>query len=143
MLDRLALNEGRIHSMAEGFGRLRACRIPLGEVIGGGTAASGLRITKRRVPPGVVWESFEARPNVTSDAMGLCLKTGNGVILKGGSEAVASNAAIARIMTEAGISRGLPEDAVCFVSDTSRECVNEMMKMNGLIDVLTPGREAP
>lgn len=138
MLDRLALNEGRIHSMAEGLRKVAGLPDPVGEVIGGGTAASGLRITKRRVPLGVVGIIYEARPNVTSDAMGLCLKTGNGVILKGGSEAVASNAAIARIMTEAGISRGLPEDAVCFVSNTSRECVNEMMKMNGLIDVLIP-----
>ncbi len=138
ILDRLMLNEQRIHGMAEGLRKVARLADPVGEIISGGTVASGLTIIKKRVPMGVVGIIYEARPNVTSDSIGLCLKTGNSALLKGGSDAIHSNIAIADVAIEAGKEAGLPEGAVGLIRDTSRTTAEEMMKLNGYIDVLIP-----
>lgn len=138
MLDRLALNEARIEGMASGLRQVAALEDPVGEVLGMWTRPNGLQIGKKRVPMGVIGIIYEARPNVTSDAAGLCFKSGNAVILRGGSEAINSNKAIAGALREGLKSVGLVEDAVQLVEDTSREVATEMMKLNDYIDVLIP-----
>ena len=138
MLDRLALTEERIAGMAEGIRKVIALPDPIGEVLEEWTAQSGIRIEKRRVPFGVVGIIYEARPNVTSDAAALCIKTGNAALLKGGSDALGSNLAIAGVLGEALAAAGLPRGAVGMIGDPSREAANEMMRMNGLVDVLIP-----
>ena len=138
MLDRLALNEARIEGMANGLRQVAALEDPVGEVLGMWTRPNGLQIGKKRVPMGVIGIIYEARPNVTSDAAGLCFKSGNAVILRGGSEAINSNKAIAEALREGLKSVGLVEDAVQLVEDTSREVATEMMKLNDYIDVLIP-----
>ena len=138
MLDRLALNEARIEGMANGLRQVAALEDPVGEVLGMWTRPNGLQIGKKRVPMGVIGIIYEARPNVTSDAAGLCFKSGNAVILRGGSEAINSNKAIAEALREGLKSAGLVEDAVQLVEDTSREVATEMMKLNDYIDVLIP-----
>ena len=138
MLDRLALNEARIEGMANGLRQVAALEDPVGEVLGMWTRPNGLQIGKKRVPMGVIGIIYEARPNVTSDAAGLCFKSGNAVILRGGSEAINSNKAIAKALREGLKSVGLVEDAVQLVEDTSREVATEMMKLNDYIDVLIP-----
>ena len=138
MLDRLALNEVRIEGMANGLRQVAALEDPVGEVLGMWTRPNGLQIGKKRVPMGVIGIIYEARPNVTSDAAGLCFKSGNAVILRGGSEAINSNKAIAEALREGLKSVGLVEDAVQLVEDTSREVATEMMKLNDYIDVLIP-----
>lgn len=138
MLDRLALNEARIEGMANGLRQVAALEDPVGEVLGMWTRPNGLQIGKKRVPMGVIGIIYEARPNVTSDAAGLCFKSGNAVILRGGSEAINSNKAIAEALREGLKSVGLMEDAVQLVEDTSREVATEMMKLNDYIDVLIP-----
>ena len=138
MLDRLALNEVRIEGMANGLRQVAALEDPVGEVLEMWTRPNGLQIGKKRVPMGVIGIIYEARPNVTSDAAGLCFKSGNAVILRGGSEAINSNKAIAEALREGLKSVGLVEDAVQLVEDTSREVATEMMKLNDYIDVLIP-----
>ena len=138
MLDRLALNSARVAGMAEGIRKVAALKDPVGEVMERFTAPGGMEIEKRRVPFGVVGIIYEARPNVTSDAAALCIKTGNAVVLKGGSEAIESNLAVARALQAALKKAGLPEAAIGMVEDTSREAANAMMQANGLIDVLIP-----
>lgn len=138
LLDRLLLNDKRIRSMAEGMRKLAALEDPVGKVIGGTTAANGLKIVKKRVPLGVVGMIYESRPNVTADAIGICIKTGNAVILKGGSEALHSNIEIARIAADAGEKAGLPKGAIAMISDTTREAAAYMMGLKGYIDVLVP-----
>lgn len=138
MLDRLALNEARIEGMANGLRQVAALEDPVGEVLEMWTRPNGLQIGKKRVPMGVIGIIYEARPNVTSDAAGLCFKSGNAVILRGGSEAINSNKAIAEALREGLKSVGLVEDAVQLVEDTSREVATEMMKLNDYIDVLIP-----
>lgn len=138
MLDRLALNEARIEGMANGLRQVAALEDPVGEVLGMWTRPNGLQIGKKRVPMGVIGIIYEARPNVTSDAAGLCFKSGNAVILRGGSEAINSNKAIAEALREGLKSVGLVKDAVQLVEDTSREVATEMMKLNDYIDVLIP-----
>ena len=138
MLDRLALTEERIAGMAEGIRKVIALPDPIGEVLEEWTAQSGIRIEKRRVPFGVVGIIYEARPNVTSDAAALCIKTGNAALLKGGSDALGSNLAIAGVLGEALAAAGLPRGAVGMIGDPSREAANEMMRMNDLVDVLIP-----
>ena len=138
MLDRLALNEARVEGMANGLRQVAALEDPVGEVLGMWTRPNGLQIGKKRVPMGVIGIIYEARPNVTSDAAGLCFKSGNAVILRGGSEAINSNKAIAEALREGLKSVGLMEDAVQLVEDTSREVATEMMKLNDYIDVLIP-----
>ncbi len=138
MLDRLSLNESRIEDMAKGLRELIALEDPIGEVIEMWKRPNGLQIGKQRVAMGVIGIIYEARPNVTCDAAGLCLKTGNAVILRGGSEAINSNKAIVKILSNAIKEAGLPEFSVQLDEDTSRETALEMMKLNEYIDVLIP-----
>ena len=138
MLDRLALNEERIEGMAKGLRDLISLDDPVGEVIEMWKRPNGLQIGKQRVAMGVIGIIYEARPNVTCDAAGLCLKTGNAVILRGGSEAINSNKSIVNILTEAVKEAGLPENSIQLVEDTSRETATKMMKLNEYIDVLIP-----
>ena len=138
MLDRLSLNEDRIEGMAKGLMDLIALDDPIGEVIEMWKRPNGIQIGKQRVPMGVIGIIYEARPNVTCDAAGLCLKTGNAVILRGGSEAINSNKAIVKILREALKESDLPQDSIQLVEDTSRETATKMMKLNEYIDVLIP-----
>ncbi len=138
LIDRLALNEKRIEAMAQGLFDVAALNDPVDEIISGVRRPNGLTITKKRVPMGVVGIIYEARPNVTSDAAGLCLKSGNAVVLKGSSEAIYSNIAITDAMVTAGEKAGLPGGAIGLVRDASREAAAHMMKLNGVIDVLIP-----
>lgn len=138
MQDRLRLTPERIAGMAEGLRQVAALPDPIGNVIGGQTLANGLKITKVRVPLGVIGIIYEARPNVTADAVGLCLKSGNAVVLKGGSEAMQSNLAVAGVLTEAAEAAGVPAGAIQFIDTTDRAAVTALIKMNGLVDVVIP-----
>lgn len=138
MIDRLALSKQRIADMAEGLRQVAALDDPVGEVLSMKTRPNGLRIGQKRVPLGVVGIIYESRPNVTADAFGLCFKTGNAVILRGGSDAIHSNQAIVRAIKEGLRKERFCQDLVLLVEDTSREVVAEMMKMHGKIDVLIP-----
>ena len=138
LIDRLALDKKRIQGMAQGLRDVADLPDPIGEIIHATKRPNGLLIAKQRVPMGVVGIIYEARPNVTADAIGLCLKTSNAGVLKGGSEAIHSNRAIADVLIRAGEAAGMPKGAVGLITDTSREAVVEMMKMNGVIDVLIP-----
>ncbi|MTI81514.1 MAG: glutamate-5-semialdehyde dehydrogenase [Firmicutes bacterium] len=138
LLDRLRLTESRISAMADGARELAQLPDPVGEVLTAWRRPNGLEIGQIRVPLGVVGIIYEARPNVTVDAAALCLKAGNAVLLRGGSEAVNSNIAIANIIAKAAEKSGLPVGAICILEDTSREAVNEMLKLNEYIDVLIP-----
>lgn len=138
LVDRLYLNEKRIESIAEGVLSVAALPDPIGLIDGGEVRPNGIRITKTRVPLGVIGIIYEARPNVTADAAALCLKSGNAVILRGGSDAIYSNTIICNIMREAIARAGLPEDCIQLVTDTSRDTANLMMKSNEYLDVLIP-----
>ena len=138
MLDRLALNPGRIQSMADGLLKVAALDDPVGEVISMKLRPNGLKIGQKRVPLGVIAMIYEARPNVTADAFGLCFKSGNAVILKGGSDAIESNKAIAKWLRTGLTRAGLPEDALQLIEDTSRETTKELMRLNRYVDVLIP-----
>lgn len=138
LLDRLTLNEKRIASMAEGLHVVVSLPDPIGEVIGGGKRPNGLEIRKVRVPIGVIGIIYEARPNVTADAAGLCLKAGNACVLRGGSEAINSNKAIAAIMAEAAKEAGAPDDCILLIESTDREAARELMRMNEYVDALIP-----
>jgi len=138
MLDRLSLNEERIHGMADGLRQVAALADPVGEVLSMAKRPNGLQIGQQRVPIGVIGIIYEARPNVTCDAAGLCLKAGNAVILRGGSEAFYSNQAIVSVLSQAAASAGLPEHSIQLIEDTSRETALELMKLNEYIDVLIP-----
>ena len=137
-LDRLSLNDRRIDGMAQGLTKVASLPDPVGSADSVVLRPNGLTIEKRRVPLGVIGIIFEARPNVTADAAGLCLKSGNACILRGGSEAIRSNGAIVDCLTAAAYKAGIPEGALQFVRDTDRASAAEMMRMNGLIDVLIP-----
>ncbi|MBU3109827.1 glutamate-5-semialdehyde dehydrogenase [Clostridium gasigenes] len=138
MLDRLALNEERIEGMADGLRQIVSLPDPVGEVISMWKRPNGLQIGQQRVSMGTIGIIYEARPNVTCDAAGLCLKTGNTVILRGGSEAINSNTAIVKVLSKAVEEAGLPKDCIQLVENTSREVALEMMKLNDYIDVLIP-----
>jgi glutamate-5-semialdehyde dehydrogenase len=138
LIDRLSLTAQRISAMAEGLRQVAALPDPIGECLGGCKRPNGLDIRKVRVPFGVIAIIYEARPNVTVDAAGLCLKTGNAVILRGGSEAIESNKVLADILIQAGRTAGIPEGAISLVETTDREAVNLMLKMNRFIDVIIP-----
>lgn len=138
MLDRLKLDDKRISDMAKGVRDVAALSDPVGETECGFMRPNGLNIIKRRVPLGVIGIIYEARPNVTSDALSLCLKTGNAVILKGGKEAINSNCAIMDVAKKAAFDAGLPKGAIELLRDTSRETTQSMMRLNGYIDVLIP-----
>ena len=138
MLDRLKLSEQRIASMAEGLEQVAGLPDPVGSVVGGSRLANGMTVTKVRVPLGVIGIIYEARPNVTADAAGLCLKSGNAVILKGGSEAMQSNKIIAAVLAEAAEKAGIPAGAVQFIDTSDRQAVTDLIHMNGLVDVVIP-----
>lgn len=138
MIDRLTLDEKRISQMAEGVMQVTSLPDPVGEVISMWKRPNGLKIGQQRVPLGVIGIIYEARPNVTVDAAALCLKAGNAVILRGGSEAINSNKAIVHVLNEALVETGFPEGTVQLVEDTSRETAVAMMKLNKYIDVLIP-----
>lgn len=138
MLDRLALNNDRINGMADGLKDIVKLQDPVGEVISMWERPNGLQIGQKRVPIGVIGIIYEARPNVTCDAAGLCLKTGNAVILRGGSDAINSNKAVVSALIKGIEKAGLPKYSVQLVEDTSRETATEMMRMNEYIDVLIP-----
>ena len=138
LVDRLMLTEARIEGMAEGLRQVAALEDPIGEVTGMKKRPSGLLIGQKRVPLGVIGIIYEARPNVTADAFALCFKTGNVVILKGGSDAIHSNTAIVECIRSALKSQDLTENAIQLIQDTSRETTTEFMKMNEYVDVLIP-----
>lgn len=138
LIDRLTLTEERIKGMAEGICQIAALADPVGEVISMKTTPQGLQIGQKRVPLGVVGIIYESRPNVTADAFGLCFKTGNAVILRGGSDAIHSNLAIVEVIREALLSCGLPQDAIQLLTDTSHETAERFMRLNQYVDVLIP-----
>ena len=138
LLDRLRLTPERIRGMADGLRQVAALPDPVGECLGGMRRPNGLDIQKIRVPFGVIAMIYEARPNVTVDAAGLCLKTGNAVILRGGSEAIESNKILADILIGAASEAGLPAGTIALVETTDREAVNILLKMNRYIDVIIP-----
>ena len=138
MLDRLKLTAERISGMADGLRQVAGLADPVGNVIDGKTLPNGLHITKIRVPLGVIGIIYEARPNVTADAAGLCLKSGNAVILKGGSEAMESNKTVAAILAQAAEGAGIPADSIQFIDTSDRQAVQDLIHMNGLVDVVIP-----
>lgn len=138
MVDRLKLTGERIAGIADACIQLTNLEDPVGEVIEGSTRPNGMKITKVRVPMGVVGIIYESRPNVTVDAASLCIKSGNAAILRGGKEAICSNKVLMDTMREAVAECGFPEDIVQLVEDTSREVSTQMMQANGFIDVLIP-----
>lgn len=138
LIDRLMLTEVRISAMAEGLRQLAELPDPIGQTLGGAVRPNGLDIRQIRVPLGVVGMIYEARPNVTVDAAGLCLKSGNAVILRGGSEAIASNLIIARVIAYAAEQAGAPEHSIQLIETTDRKAVNEMLRLNEYLDVIIP-----
>ena len=138
LIDRLLLTESRIEGMAEGLRQVSALDDPVGEVTGMKKRPNGLLIGQKRVPLGVIGIIYEARPNVTADAFALCFKTGNVVILKGGSDAIHSNTAIVASLRKTLKEEQVPEDALLLIEDTSRETTAQFMKMNRYVDVLIP-----
>lgn len=138
MLDRLKLTAERISGMADGLRQVAGLADPVGNVIDGKTLPNGLHITKIRVPLGVIGIIYEARPNVTADAAGLCLKSGNAVILKGGSEAMESNKTVTAILAQAAEGAGIPAGSIQFIDTSDRQAVQDLIHMNGLVDVVIP-----
>jgi len=138
MIDRLRLNDKRIAAMADGLRQVASLPDPVGAIIGGTVRPNGLRITKVRVPLGVIVVIYESRPNVTADAAGLCMKAGNGVILRGGKEAIRSNTAIWRVLQEGLAAAGLPADAIGLVETTDRAAIDALVTAEGLVDVVMP-----
>src|SRR5436309_13626156 len=138
VVDRLRLTTARVDAMAAGLRKVAALADPVGEVVEGWTRPNGLLIEKVRVPLGVVAIIYENRPNVTSDAFGLCLKSGNAAFLRGSSAAIRSNTAVAGVLREGLVKAGLPDDAVVLVDDTSHEAAVEFMRLRESIDVLIP-----
>ncbi|MDR3406789.1 MAG: glutamate-5-semialdehyde dehydrogenase [Chthoniobacter sp.] len=138
MIDRLTLNTQRLEAMADGIREVAALPDPVGEVLRDWTRPNGLRISKVRVPIGVVGIIYESRPNVTSDAAVLCTKTGNATILRGGSESIHSNVAIAAALSRGAARAGLPEDSVLLIPTTDREAVKHLCAMDKYLDVIVP-----
>ncbi len=138
MIDRLTLSDKVIASMAQGLREVAAQPDPVGEVVRMWTRPNGLLVGKKRIPLGVIGIIYESRPNVTADAAGLCLKAGNAVILRGGSEAIHSNRAIARVLEEAAARAGVPEGAIQVVGVTDRQAVLEMLRLEEHIDLIIP-----
>lgn len=138
MVDRLRLSEERIQAMAEGLVQITELPDPIGECLEQFTRPNGMQIQKVRVPLGVIGIIYESRPNVTADAFGLCFKSGNAVILKGGSDAIHSNMAITAVIREALAKAGMPEDVIQLIASTDRETAAAFMKLNQYVDVLIP-----
>lgn len=142
-IDRLVLNSEKIHKIADSLREIAAFPDPINEVISMWRRPNGMDIGQIRVPLGVIGIIYESRPNVTADAAGLCLKAGNAIILRGGSEAINSNMAIADILHQAAVNEGLPENSIQIVRDTNREYIDAMLKLKDFIDVIIPrGGEA-
>ncbi|MBR0188784.1 MAG: aldehyde dehydrogenase family protein, partial [Clostridia bacterium] len=138
-IDRLKITDGVLSGMAEGLKQIATLKTPVGETVYEyENKEQGIKVVKRKVPFGVVGIIFESRPNVTADAFGLCLKTKNAVILKGGSDAINSNLAIVEVLRSALNSCGIDENAVSLISDTSRETAAEFMRLNKYVDLLIP-----
>lgn len=138
LIDRLKLNETRIIDMANGLSKIADLEDPIGEVIEGKVLENGLEILKKRVPLGVIAIIYESRPNVTIDAFGLCFKTGNAVILRGGSDAIYTNIAIVNIVKDVLKNSQIPENCIYLIEDTSRQTTKDLMRLNKYIDVLIP-----
>ncbi|GJM15318.1 MAG: gamma-glutamyl phosphate reductase [Thermodesulfobacteriota bacterium] len=138
MIDRLTLTPQRIEKIAQGLREVAALTDPVGEVVRMWTRPNGLKVGRMRIPLGVIGIIYESRPNVTADAAGLCIKSGNAVILRGGSETIRSNMAIGQILRDALTESGLPEDAVQIIPITDRNAVLEMLKLDELIDLIIP-----
>ncbi len=138
LVDRLRLDAGRVEAMAAGLREVAGLADPVGEVVRGSTLANGLELRQVRVPFGVVGIIYEARPNVTADAAGICLKSGNAVLLRGSSSALHSNTAIVTVLRDAAVASGLPADAVQLVPGAGHEPAKALMRARGLVDVLIP-----
>lgn len=138
LIDRLKLNEDRILAMAKALEKIADLEDPIGETIEGKVLENGLQILKTRVPLGVIAIIYEARPNVTLDAFGLCFKTGNALILRGGTDAIYTNLAIVKVVKETLKELELPENCIYLLEDTSRETTKQLMKLNSYVDVLIP-----
>ncbi|GID26366.1 glutamate-5-semialdehyde dehydrogenase [Paractinoplanes brasiliensis] len=138
MIDRLTLTPARVEAMAEGLRELAALPDPVGDVVRGSTLANGLELRQVRVPFGVVGIIYEGRPNVTADAAGICLKSGNAALLRGSGSALSSNAAIVSVLRKAVADSGLPADTIQLLDATTRDSVKELMRARGLVDVLIP-----
>jgi glutamate-5-semialdehyde dehydrogenase len=138
MQDRLLLTEQRLRVIADDLRAVAALPDPIGEVIDGWKRPNGLELRRVRVPLGVIGIIFESRPNVTVDAAALCLKSGNAVVLRGGSEAIHSNRALAHVIAQAAYAAGVPEGAIELVESTDRAAATQLMRMNGVVDVLIP-----
>ncbi|HOL55382.1 MAG TPA: glutamate-5-semialdehyde dehydrogenase [bacterium] len=138
LTDRLTLNEKRISAMATSLREVARLEDPIGKTVSAWRRPNGLEIQKVRVPIGVIGIIYEARPNVTADAAGLCIKAGNGVILKGGSEAINSNRKIVEVLQSAAVDAGLPPEVISFVDDTRREATLELMHCDEYVDLLIP-----
>lgn len=138
LLERLTLNEDRLRDMAQGLREIAALRDPVGEVLGMWRRPNGLEVGRIRTPLGVVGIIYESRPNVTADAAGLCLKSGNAIILRGGEEALNSNRVIARVIAAAAQAQGLPEGTISLIDSDDKEAAVFLMKMNDYVDVLIP-----
>lgn len=141
LLERLTLDKGRITGMAEGLREISLLPDPIGEVLEINRRPNGLEVGRVRTPIGVIGIIYESRPNVTADAAGLCLKSGNAILLRGGEEALNSNRVIARVIAEAAMTSGLPAGAIQLVDSPDRQLVIQMMKMNDYIDCLIPRGE--
>lgn len=138
LIDRLKLTPARIRSMASGLTEIAALHDPVGEIVESAVRPNGLEICKKRVPIGVIGIIYESRPNVTADAFGLCFKTGNAVILKGGSDAICSNKAIVCVLKEALVRCQITQDAIQLIEDTDHETTKAFMRLNQYVDVLIP-----
>lgn len=138
MIDRLTLNPVRIKAMADGLREVAALPDPVGEVLRMWRRPNGMEVGRMRVPIGLIGIIYESRPNVTADTAALCLKSGNGVILRGGSEAVHSNTAIVDVLSKAGAGADIPDNAISFIENPDRACVMEMLKLNQFIDLIIP-----
>ncbi len=138
MIDRLTLNRDRIAAMAVGLREVAALPDPVGEVLKMWRRPNGIQIGRMRVPIGLIGIIYESRPNVTADSAALCLKSGNAVILRGGSEAICSNTAIAAVLSKAASQAALPDGAISFIENPDRACVMEMLKLNQYIDLIIP-----
>jgi len=138
MIDRLTINEKRIKEMAQGLVEVAGLHDPVGEIVRMWQRPNGMTVGKMRVPIGVIGIIYEARPNVTVDATGLCLKSGNAVLLRGGSEAINTNRAIVKILRDVAKSHGIHEGAITFLDTTERQAVIEMLKLQGIVDLIIP-----
>jgi len=138
MIDRLTLTSERVKAMADGMREVAALPDPVGEVLRMWRRPNGMEVGKMRVPIGLIGIIYESRPNVTADSAALCLKSGNGVLLRGGSEAVHSNNAIVKVLSKAGAAAGIPDGSVSFIENPDRACVMEMLKLNQFIDLIIP-----